>query len=184
MTRYQEPHRCYHGLFHIEHCFNELIPALYLAHDPDAVKMFIPFHDAVCNLADRDNEKKSARLFLEISNRYGLPHIFTCRVLNLIRASEHKVYPAVDFDSRLVCDIDLSIWGQPENVFDEYDRQIRQEYCNVEESAWNEKRPAFLNSFLKRWTIYQARYFFEKYEAQAQRNLRRTIAKYQSKTHS
>src|SRR5258708_23918108 len=51
-------------------------------------------------------------------------------------------------DAGLVVDVDLSILGQDEQRFSEYERQIRQEYAWVPEGIFASKRVEILQSFV------------------------------------
>ena len=73
-------------------------------------------------------------------------------------------------------DIDLSILGQSEDRFDTYERQVREEYEWVTEDAFVAGRLAILKLFLERPTIYSTPFFRTRYEAQARRNLNRSLA--------
>jgi predicted metal-dependent HD superfamily phosphohydrolase len=174
--RYEEPHRAYHTLSHIAHCLDELDSARGLAADAVAVEMALWYHDAVYDPRAKDNEQRSAGLAAQAAAVMGLSAGFGDRVAGLILVSTHRA-PAEDPDPRLFADIDLSILGQPEAAFDEYERQVRLEYSWVPEPAFRAGRSAILRSFLQRPSIYGTGFFRGKYEAAARRNLSRSIAR-------
>lgn len=66
--------------------------------------------------------------------------------------------------------------GQGDEVFDEYERNVRAEYDWVEEEQFRKARATILKSFLERPRIYYTDYFHEKYEQKAKTNLERSIA--------
>lgn len=173
-ARYAEPHRAYHTLSHIIHCLNEFKPARFFATDPDAIEMAIWYHDVIYNTRRKDNERKSARAAQTVIKNAHLSKLFGKCVAKLIIATKHAFFPGYT-DKRIIIDVDLSILGQPEEVFDEYEQQIRQEYDWVLETVFNKKRSSILQSFLKRPTIYSTSFFREKYEAQAQQNIERSL---------
>ena len=78
-------------------------------------------------------------------------------------------------DEALLVDVDLAIRGRPEARFDLYERQIREEYAWVPEDVFRQKRGEILRGFLGRPSIYQTEAFRAKYEAQARRNLARSL---------
>jgi len=80
-------------------------------------------------------------------------------------------------DAPLLVDIDLSILGQAEARFQEYEAQIRREYEWVPEPAFALKRAEILERFLARERIYSTEPFFSKYEKQARANLLGSIRK-------
>lgn len=175
MKRYAEPHRVYHALPHIEDCLDQLEEARHLAANPDAIEMALWYHDAIYDIKAKNNEEKSAELALVIAEDASLPDNFGKRVVSLILATKHDAIP-IDPDAKIIIDIDLSILGQSEEKFDEYERQIREEYKRVPENEFVTGRSAILKLFLKRPTIYLTQFFRDKYEAQAQKNITRSLA--------
>jgi predicted metal-dependent HD superfamily phosphohydrolase len=84
-------------------------------------------------------------------------------------------FPDVSGDAALVADIDLCILGYPWERFAEYERQIRDEYSQVEEKEFITGRLLILDGFLRRPEIYHTKHFREKYEKAARANLARSI---------
>lgn len=170
VARYSEPHRAYHTLVHIGHCLDEFEQVRQLATNPDAVELALWYHDAIYDTKTKDSEERSATLAVEVAKNALLPDDFGQSVANLITATKHTASPT-DPDVQLLVDVDLSILGQPENKFDEYEQQIRKEYEWVAEDAFVAGRSAILKSFLDRSTIYSTPFFLDKYEAQARANI-------------
>ncbi|MDO8504401.1 MAG: N-methyl-D-aspartate receptor NMDAR2C subunit [Candidatus Liptonbacteria bacterium] len=175
-TRYSESHRAYHTLEHIVNCLDEFEQVQHLVGNPNAVEFALWYHDAIYNTKAKDNEEKSAELAVGAAKRTSLPGNLGQSAANLILATKHAEIPA-DPDSRFLVDIDLSILGQSEDRFDEYERQIRKEYAWVPEDAFVSGRGAILKSFLGRPSIYSTEFFRNKYEAQARLNIARSIAR-------
>jgi len=94
-------------------------------------------------------------------------------------ATKHSASPVFNqkawLRTRLIADIDLSIFGQSEKKFDEYERQIRKEYEWISEDDFVVGRSAILKSFLDRPKIYLTQILRTKYEVQARRNISRSI---------
>jgi predicted metal-dependent HD superfamily phosphohydrolase len=82
---------------------------------------------------------------------------------------------AVDDDARLVVDIDLSILGQDELVYDQFERSVREEYKWVPWFLYRRKRTEILRGFLDRESIYATEPFRQRYETAARTNLERAI---------
>jgi predicted metal-dependent HD superfamily phosphohydrolase len=175
-SRYAEPQRAYHTLRHVAHCLDEFDAVRGLARDPVAVEMALWYHDAIYDPKAKDNEERSAALAAEVAARMGLSAARTLRVGDLIRVSTHAGL-APDPDAQLFADIDLAILGQPADVFDEYERQVRVEYAWVPEAAFRSSRAAILKSFLDRPSIYGSDVFRRKYEESARRNLQNSLQK-------
>ncbi len=80
-------------------------------------------------------------------------------------------------DAALLTDIDLSILGQPEKRFDEYESQIRQEYAWVPEPVYRVERAKILRKFLARKRVFATEWFQKKYEDAARQNLQSSVKK-------
>jgi len=178
-VRYSEPHRAYHTLKHIGHCLEELERVRHLASNPDAVELALWYHDVIYDTTAKDSEEQSATLAIEVARNASLPDNFGQLVANLIMATKHTSAP-VDPDAQLLVDVDLSILGQSEDKFDEYERQIRKEYDWVAEDAFVAGRSSIMGAFLDRSVIYSTQFFRNKYETQARRNIARSLARLQA----
>lgn len=177
VARYSEPHRVYHTLRHIEDCLNELETVRRLTRNPDAVETALWYHDAIYDTKGVNNEEESARLFREMALCVSLPEAFISQVINLILATRHVNVPG-RIDAKLLVDIDLSILGQNQEKFIEYEKQIRKEYEWVPLEAFILGRSKILKSLLlKRATIYSTDFFRNKYEAMARQNILRSLTK-------
>jgi predicted metal-dependent HD superfamily phosphohydrolase len=178
IAAYSEPHRRYHNLRHIAECQNEYEPVRHLASSPESVELAIWFHDAVYDPRKADNEEQSATL-AEQCLREAKVEGLASKVVRLVLATKQHDVDA-DPDAALLVDVDLSILGQPDRRFTEYEDQIRQEYSWVEDSVFFTKRSEILMGFLSRSRIYSTGWFYEKYEAQARANLERSIIELRS----
>jgi len=77
----------------------------------------------------------------------------------------------------VLVDVDLSILGATQSRFDEYERQVREEYGWVPEPIYRRKRREILESFLGRPAIYNTARFIGRYEQQGRANLARSLAR-------
>jgi len=176
VARYSELHRAYHTLVHIEYCLDEFEQVRQLAINPDAVELALWYHDAIYDTKTKDSEERSAAFAMEMVRNTSLPDSFGQSVANLIMATKHSDSPT-DPDAQLLVDIDLSILGQSEKKFDEYELQVRREYEWVPKDAFVTGRSAILKSFLDRPTIYSTQFLHNKYETQARRNIAKSLAR-------
>lgn len=174
VARYQEPHRHYHTLAHVQHCLQEFAAVRGHAVDPDAVEMALWFHDAVYDPRAKDNEERSAQLAAVVLDVGGFADGFVARVGQLVLSTSHAA-ASDDPDAALLADVDLAILGQPEAAFDEYERQIRREYDFVPKDAFAKGRAAILASFLGRSRLYATPLMFATYESVARANLNRSL---------
>ncbi|MFY9493424.1 MAG: N-methyl-D-aspartate receptor NMDAR2C subunit [Minisyncoccia bacterium] len=176
VARYSEPHRAYHTLEHIGYCLDEFEQVRHIATNPDAVELALWYHDAIYDTKAKDSEERSAVLVAEMVRNASLSDDLGQSVANLIMATKHTLAPT-DPNVQLLVDTDLSILGQTEDKFDEYERQVRKEYEWVAEDAFVAGRSAILKLFLDRSTIYSTQFFHNKYEAQARANIARSLAR-------
>jgi predicted metal-dependent HD superfamily phosphohydrolase len=174
LARYDEPHRHYHTLRHIEHCLDEFETSRSSAADSEVVALAVWYHDAVYDPRRADNEERSADLAVATLSAAGFPSGRVARVADLIQASAHRGVPDAG-DAALFVDIDLSILGAAPGFFDEYERQIRAEYGWVDEAVFRTRRASVLEGFLARPVIYCTAHFRDRYEAPARRNLQRSL---------
>ncbi len=171
---YSQPHRFYHNLTHIDHCLRELSSVKSFAKDYDSLELAIWYHDAVYETRKDDNEEKSAELAKEICEKNNFTDDFTTRIYKLILSTKHCGEPN-DPDEKIMLDIDLAILGQEQDIFKEYEDNIRKEYIYVPKEIFNPKRSEILQSFLDRKSIYLTDYFKDKYEEIARDNIKKSI---------
>lgn len=179
VSRYAEPWRVYHTLGHIDAMIADFDELGRAPKQPepvrlDNIEMAIWYHDIVYDTHTKDNEERSAEVFRSVAEACGLADGFVGCVVRLILGTKH-VAASTDPESAALCDIDLGILGQPESVFDEYERGIRKEYDWVSDQQFRAGRAAILLSFIQRPAIYSTDYFRDKYEEKARRNLGRSI---------
>jgi predicted metal-dependent HD superfamily phosphohydrolase len=172
-SAYASPGRRYHNQQHVSDCLAEFDAARGLAKQPEAVELAIWFHDAIYDSTAADNEERSAALAKECLEPAGRPDLGQTVAALVIATKLHNA--SVGTDAALLVDVDLSILGQDERRFAEYEAGIRTEYSWVAQKAFNAKRAEILQGFLKRQRIYSTEHFWRKYEVQARRNLERAI---------
>lgn len=171
---YAEPARAYHTAEHIQDCLIQLDRSRDIARHPDEVEVALWFHDAVYVPGASDNEDRSARLAQTALQACAVQLEVSRRVAELVLATRHLTLPR-DPDGQLLCDIDLSILGREPEVFDEFERRIRQEYAWVPEPMYRSTRAEVLAGFLRRRPIFQTKSFREQYELPARANLERVV---------
>jgi predicted metal-dependent HD superfamily phosphohydrolase len=172
---YAEPQRHYHNQQHIAECLAEFEAASHLARLPVAVELALWFHDAVYDPKAGDNEEQSAEMARNCLEGAGLPAL-AATVVGLVMATKSHVI-AGNSDAALVVDVDLSILGQSEDRFAEYETQIREEYSWVPKPIFKPRRAEILQRFLDRERIYTHELFVNRYEQNARRNLEGSIQK-------
>ena len=149
--------------------------APHLAEHPAEVELALWFHDAIYEPKRQDNEAKSADWARDSALSAGVTGDCTERLHALVMATRHEALPQAR-DEQVLVDIDLSILGAPAARFEEYERQVRQEYAWVPGLVFRSKRRTILQQFLARPAIYSTAAFRERLEASARANLARSIA--------
>ena len=166
--------RHYHTLTHLNSCLRELDGVRQLAVRPAEVELALWLHDVVYRSWRRDNEAQSAALAAELLRAAPIETVE--RVRQMILDTRH-VEDELGGDTALVVDIDLSILGQPADVYGGFERAIRREYWWVPRARYAAGRAAVLERFLSRSSIYQNDIFYERYEKPARENLAAELAR-------
>ena len=177
MTKaYAEGHRHYHNQRHVAECLWEFDGARHLVRQAETVELGLWFHDAVYDPRADNNEERSAALAKECLDEAGVSGLISNAVGDLVTATKSHE-PGGNADAAVTVDIDLSILGQAEERFLEYEVQIRKEYAWVPKIIFGPKRAGILEGFLRRERIYKTDWFFDKYEERARRNIEGSIGK-------
>jgi len=174
--------RFYHNTDHIDEGLWAIDQIRHLAKDPDAIEAAWWFHDFIYDTTKNDNEQRSAGKAITILGELR-PHntpaklYFELKVRDLVLATRHREIPD-DPDARLIVDIDLLSLGAPPRVFERNTANIRLEYlCSVpDDKVFAQGRADFFRRFMaNRSSVYLTEHFRDKFEAQAQKNIKRTI---------
>lgn len=179
VAAYSKPELHYHTLAHIDDCLAQLDECRLPPEQADPIALAFWFHDAVYNWRSKTNEADSAAWATEFLTGCDAPDELTNSVHDLIMATRHFAsgppVASMPDDQLLMIDIDLSILGRAAEVYDRYEKAIRQEYKWVPMITYRRERRTVLRGFLDRDTIYNTTRFRTLYEAPARRNLERAI---------
>jgi predicted metal-dependent HD superfamily phosphohydrolase len=96
------------------------------------------------------------------------------RVVEMILATKTHVV-SENQDINYFTDADLSILGKDWEVYNQYAKQVRNEYAIYPDLLYNPGRKKVLKHFLEMNQIYKTDYFTQKYEEQARLNLSREL---------
>jgi predicted metal-dependent HD superfamily phosphohydrolase len=176
LARWAEPHRRYHTPQHLRECLALLAAHRHEAAHPGEVAIAVWFHDAIYDTARHDNEAASADWARRVLRAAGAAEETMSRVDALILATRHSQGPATP-DERLLVDIDLAILGAEPARFDEYERQIRDEYGFVPQDTFRARRAGILRGFLARPALFATPSLKARLEAPARANLAAAIAR-------
>jgi predicted metal-dependent HD superfamily phosphohydrolase len=175
--RYAEPWRHHHDGEHIEDLFGLLNRYRSHVKNPRVVGWAILKHDAIYDpraLPGR-NEELSAQLAESV-----LPSILraspVAKVARYTRATATHISHETDPDLDFFLDADVVILGTPQDRYDRYTRDIRQEYAYAPLNQYNPARLAILQGLSTRAEssgLFQTELFRSLYEVQAQENIAR-----------
>ncbi|MCF7815619.1 MAG: hypothetical protein K9M10_01690 [Candidatus Pacebacteria bacterium] len=175
LTKYNEPHRAYHTLKHIEDCLTLFDKFKHLAADTQVVEAAIWWQDLIYDTKDtQTNESRSASVAEVDMNLIGCSSAFQRHVVDSILATKHDHEVATD-NQRLLLDIDLHTLGVSTQKYKQYVTAIRKEYDWVPWDEYAQGRVKVLQGFLSRENIFQHPALRKKYEGQARFNIRREI---------
>jgi len=168
VARYGEPHRRYHTLGHIDDCLERLDRVRDLLPDADAVEMALWFHDAVFDANARDNERRSARYYLD--HAAGATARFQRHVCTMILASNH-VGLLSGADLGYMLDIDLAGFGHPWPAFRRTTDVVRAEYPHLSDAQFAAGMSAFFAILMARPSIFRTDAFRDACESTARANI-------------
>jgi predicted metal-dependent HD superfamily phosphohydrolase len=141
--------------------------------------MALWFHDVIYDTHATDNEEQSALLAEQCLSEAGASTSTRLSVWDLVLST--RTHDASGHaDAGLLVDVDLSILGKDEGLFQEYEEQIRREYAWVPQDVFAAKRAEILEGFLLRDRLYSTDWFFRSSETQARKNLKAAIQKLRS----
>jgi predicted metal-dependent HD superfamily phosphohydrolase len=172
IARYEEPHRRYHDVSHIDACLRVFDEHRGFATRPGEVIVALLFHDAVYDPTRADNETRSAAL-ASAALADADPDARE-RIAAAIEAT--RTHEASEPDAALVIDVDLSILGAEPLAYDVFERAVRAEYAHVRDDAFRTGRRGVLERLAERPAIFVTPALRARYEDRARANLARAIA--------
>jgi len=174
ITAHAHKQRAYHTLDHIAACLRHLDDVRSQTERPDEIEMALWFHDAIYKPLSSTNEEDSADWAGDWLYSRGAKSNVIARISDhILDTKSHDTPPSID--GQFMLDIDLSILGTPDTIYNAYEKNIRFEYRRIPKFIYRKKRADILSTFLKRERIYATDYFYERLETQARDNLSRAI---------
>jgi predicted metal-dependent HD superfamily phosphohydrolase len=173
--KYSSKGRAYHNLSHIRDLLKFSDSFKSAIKDYDAVCFAIWFHDVIYDTKKSDNEEKSAELAVKILTELKVPDEIRDRARDMILATKKHYPEGTSEDTGLFLDLDLSILGSPEEVYNQYSKAIREEYSWVPGFMYRRNRKKVLNNFLTREKIYFTDDMASRFESQARLNIKNEI---------
>ena len=186
LARWSEPGRRYHGTTHLVEMFWALedLEGAGEIGDREAclARLAAWFHDAVYDphALPGANEADSASYAVTALRPLGLSAAEIRAVEDLVRMTDGHNAPADDPLTAAFHDADLWILSAPQERFDAYCAQVREEYAFVPLDAYRTGRTAVLRPFTLRETIYRTAHARHQWEQPARVNLARELARLRS----
>lgn len=147
---------------------------------PTTVLWALYWHDAIYDPSSAENERNSALLLREEASGLISTRELDDAAAIIDATAKHAVPSGLtteqESDLKLFLDIDLSILGQRDEVFDDYEAAIRQEYSFVPLELYKAGRISILQGFLNRDRLFFTDTFHELWEKKARENLKRSIS--------
>ena len=178
-THYNEPQRAYHTLKHIQQLFGQFEQIKDKLYQPHIIALALYYHDVIYDPRRSDNELKSAGYAAEVLKNYlsaeQCQHIYTL----IMMTATHQLDKLADedkiSDAAFLLDIDLSILGAPWSEYEQYAKDVRQEYAHVTKVNYCVGRIAVLEKLLMRPMLYLTDDYHSRLEQQARDNIKREI---------
>ena len=176
LNNYTKKWKYYHNLNHIfsfidlYQKYNNLIDK-----EKNEFLLSIFFHDIIYIPSRRDNEKQSIKIFEEFYQEIKPINLNKEKVVKLIIETENhlsnKEYNSNDIN--LFLDMDMQIIAQ--DHWEDYENNIRKEYCFMDYDNYKIKRKEFLEKLEKKEKIFRTKTFFDEFEEKARNNIKNII---------
>lgn len=172
--QYSTKKRHYHTLEHLAHLLLQLNEVKSELKNREAILFSLYYHDIIYNALRTDNEEKSAELAEKRMQQISVSQSITALCKDYILATKTHL-TSIDSDSNYFTDADLSVLGQPWEVYEYYFKNVRREYSVYPDLVYRPGRKKVLQHFLSMERIYKTDYFFKKFESSAKSNLKREL---------
>lgn len=182
VRRYQEPHRFYHTLAHLEALADHFDRhAAAFGDDKPAIIAALFFHDIVYQGKPGEDEAQSAKMALTALNNLGLGHRIAQRAHDIIVMTAQHAAPKGDHAAQLFLDMDMSILGSDPKTYERYCAHVRQEYSQYTDAQFYAGRAHFLTQTLQQGVhIFKTKEFAD-YNERAANNMRLELAHIQAR---
>ena len=181
LSAYLGADRHYHDIGHVSDCLRQLTEMNQIYGDQiryrEELIVATIYHDCVYDPRAKDNESQSADAALA-----AYPNL-NARVLRaIIMATLHTGEVLDSIEEKIMVDVDLFGLALEFNDFQASTEKIRREYSMFDDQEFRRGRCAFLSAMLKRPRIYSTALYFDRYEARARENLRRSLESFSQMT--
>jgi predicted metal-dependent HD superfamily phosphohydrolase len=151
IARYNEPHRYYHNIFHINDMLN--IAMGCRPSNSGVVNLIIWYHDAIYDPQRKDNEEKSAELAINQLKDYLSTEDVDYVASGILLTKHQFSSNLLTADMSVVIDSDLYILSH-DWCYTAYARAIRKEYAYLNDAEYIAGRKQFLEKMLLKNAYY------------------------------
>lgn len=171
---YSSAGRYYHTLNHISGLIAVLDTATEQVKCPEALLFAAFYHDVIYDVLRQDNEERSANLAKRTLAELNVPAEVAELCDNHIMATKSHGHSDCA-DTNLFTDADIAILGALPPLYREYTGNIRREYSIYPDEVYKPGRIKVLHQFMAMPSIYKTGFFRERYEKQAQENIKQEL---------
>lgn len=175
---YGDSDRHFHNLAHLQQLYTALLPVQPLIQDWDCLLLALFYHDIAYDVVqyvlENNNEERSAAIAEKTLTALGYPaeKILRCQQ-HILATKTHQL--TENADTNFFIDADLSILGQPWDVYHAYIKNIRKEYAIYPDPIYHAGRMKVLQHFLDMERVYKTDHFHQEFEQPARENMEREI---------
>jgi predicted metal-dependent HD superfamily phosphohydrolase len=198
-SMYEQEHRYYHNIKHINFCLNKLKEYRKATKSGESncealLKFAILTHDIIYIPGNDGDEIHSGfvakALIMQLGTRLFsdmAPQDIANELESLIYITSHVIAPTHQHrqhcNEAIIADVDLAILGADPKTFKQYEKNIRKEYGSTRDSYFNKGRFKFLQQISNKSNIFWTEYFKDTYEQQARINIKESMAILQPKVY-
>ena len=172
---YSEKKRHYHTLQHLENLLITLTEVKSEIQNWESILFTLFYHDIIYTALKSDNEENSALLAEKRIQQLSVSNDIIERCKNQILATKSHS-KSTDSDTNYFTDADLSVLGQPWEIYSLYYKNVRKEYAIYPDFIYNPGRKKVIQHFLSMNSIYKTDYFYNQFEKVAKENLMKELS--------
>jgi predicted metal-dependent HD superfamily phosphohydrolase len=171
---YSHKKRHYHTLEHLENLLQQVLEVKTDIQEWNSILFSLFYHDIIYNPLKTTNEERSAEFTAYRMQSINVPQNTIDNSLSQIMATKKHLF-SLDSDTNYFTDADLSILGQPWQLYSNYYKQVRKEYSLFPDLIYMPGRKKVLQQFLQTKRIFKTHFFYTKFELQAKENLQKEL---------
>jgi len=170
LARYQQSHRHYHNLDHIQYVLST-VDSLDAGPHRQAIRLGAWFHDAVYAPGRDDNEERSAFVAAEALEIAAASPSLISEVVRLVLVTRDHTPAADDEAGAILSDADLRILASDAEMYGRYIANVRKEYQLIPDEVFFPARKEILQRFMDRPHLFATQFARDQWEQSARRNL-------------